>query len=386
MVNPFRRHTGMPPQKFVGRKRELEELERNYQQTHNGSPEHTILYGQYGIGKTSLLIETEKKLKEANTIRISLFPTEDITEICDTILREAQAQLNLKPKTLRERLEALDFTFLGTGAKITLAPVKMNPQSALKAVLSEIYNEVKKGKKEKNGVLVLLFDDLHEITGASGGRILSILSNVMTTLNQQGKNIMFVATGAHDIFQRIRSIHESTVRIFHPLEILPFTKEETAEAVNGAAQSEGKTFEKTVINRIHSISSGIPYYIQLLAYYSFQLAEAENKNKISPSLFNRGFQMALDDLARRKFRDLYETCTSEERVILQIFTETMKKEIPFTQIDKKTKINPSAYLKRLTENNILIKTRRGVYSLQDQMFKEYLQTYKPYQRNGTKKI
>jgi len=374
----------MPPQKFVGRERELKELERNYQQTLQGNPEHTILYGQYGIGKTSLLIETEKRLKKANTIRISLFPTEDITEICDTILREAQAQLNLKPKILRERLEALDFTFLGTGAKITLGPVKMNPQSALKGVVSEIYDEaIKKGKNGKD-TLVLLFDDLHEITGATGGRILSILSNVLTILNQQGKNIMFVATGAHDIFQRIRSIHESTVRIFHPLEILPFTKNETIMAVNDAAQPEGKVFEKTVVNKIHSVSSGIPYYIQILGYYSFQLAEAECKNKITLSLFNRGFQMALDDLARRKFRDLYETCTPEERVILRIFTETKEKEIPFTQIDRKTKINPSVYLKRLTENNILIKTRRGVYSLQDQMFKEYLQTYKPYQRNGTK--
>ena len=55
-VNPFNPRTPVNPDMFVGRLREIERLEAGLVQAKFGSPNHFMLTGERGIGKTSLLL------------------------------------------------------------------------------------------------------------------------------------------------------------------------------------------------------------------------------------------------------------------------------------------------------------------------------------------
>lgn len=373
------RSTGSPPQKFVGRKEELKELKLALEHTKTGMAEHTIMFGSFGIGKTSLLIEFKNRIKDAFAVRIPMYATGDITEICDIILRESRAQLGLKPKKLREHLTHFGFTLLGTGASITLGQVQMNPQSALKGVVHSIYAQL-----PKNATLVLLVDDLHRITGEKGieaKKILSILSNILLMLNQEGNKIMFVGTGSHDIFRIIREHDESSVRVFHPHEIPPLTLDEVKEAVFTPASEEGILFSDKIIKEIYEMSEGNPYYIQILAYYCF---EEESNNKVEKENFERGFIRALNDLAEKEFRGMYEKTSDGAKRILAGMVESKKRFLKHNEIRKFTgkETSPTPYLNELVEKNVIIKEGRGTYRVRDKLFTEYLYTHKPYTRNG----
>jgi len=53
--NPFRPNGIVPPGAFAGRYAELQCLEKVLHQTKNGNPEHFLITGERGIGKSSLL-------------------------------------------------------------------------------------------------------------------------------------------------------------------------------------------------------------------------------------------------------------------------------------------------------------------------------------------
>lgn len=100
--------------------------------------------------------------------------------------------------------------------------------------------------------------------------ILSILQNALVELNLQGKNIMLVATGLEDIFYKIQDKLDSAVRIFEPYLIGPLSYDELCEAINIPSEKQNVTFEEAVLNEIYELSEGIPYYMQILAYNSFE--------------------------------------------------------------------------------------------------------------------
>jgi len=55
-INPFKPNSPVNPGMFVGRIKEVETLERALLQTRVGSPNHFMITGERGIGKTSLLL------------------------------------------------------------------------------------------------------------------------------------------------------------------------------------------------------------------------------------------------------------------------------------------------------------------------------------------
>ena len=379
-TNPFMRSTGNPPKKFVGRTEELKELKRALDYTKSGTPEHTIFFGPFGIGKTSLLIEFQKKVKNANIVFIRLYKTDNITEICDVILRESRLQLEFKEnltKKLRKNLTQVGFTLLGAGASLTLGKVEMNPQSAFKELISGIYDCLPRGS-----IFILMIDDLHRITGKEGGgaaTILSVLSNVLLTLNQKGKKIMFVGTGSYDIFSKLRSYDESSVRVFHPHEIKPLSSEEIIKVIEESTKDYKVEFSKDVMQRIYELSEGIPYYVQILAYYAF---ERQVNKKVTMESFKVAFQEALNELALKEFRKMYDGISLGSRKILAIMAESTERNLRYSELQEGTQGVITSYLDELIKGNAIVREKRGSYRLRDKLFTEYLRTFKPYIQNG----
>src|SRR5438093_1177605 len=54
--NPFRPGSPVPPGMFTGRLSEIATLEKALFQTKNGNPQHVLITGERGIGKSSLLL------------------------------------------------------------------------------------------------------------------------------------------------------------------------------------------------------------------------------------------------------------------------------------------------------------------------------------------
>ena len=381
-MNPFRKRTGIFPSYFTGRKDELKELREIYESTRAGAAGHILIYGPKGIGKTCLLIKFEEQLNNVEgvyTVRVPLVEG-DFNDIYTLIIDKCADALKISEGHFWDNITSLGVNVpLAGGFTVSREIPATSPSVALEKILKTIYLEL----KGENPVLILLFDDLQRIISDNGpSKVLSILQNALVELNLKGMNIMFVATGAHDIFSQIQDHLDSAVRIFEPYELQPLSKEELKEAIVIPAENEGVEFDESVIDLIYELSEGIPYYMQVIAYNCF--ASAVN-GRIKASEFKVSFKRSLNLLAQREFRGMYEKATSEERKILGLMAESDKEVLSYKEIKKGLNLRsePSFWLKTMLDKNLIIKKERGKYHLRDKIFKEYLRALKPYNENGT---
>jgi len=381
-MNPFRKRTGIFPSYFTGRDDELKELTEIYESTRSGAAGHIIIYGPKGIGKTCLLIKFEEQLKDVDgvyPVRIPLVEG-DFDEIYSLIVDKAAENLKISEGHFWDNITSLGVNIpMAGGFTVSRKRPTTSPSVALERILKSIYTEL----TGENPVLILLFDDLQRIIPNKGtNKVLSILQNALVELNLKGMNIMFVATGAHDIFSQIQDHLDSAVRIFEPYELKPLSKEEVNDAISIPADNEGVNFTGAVVDLIYEMSEGIPYYMQVLAYNCF--AEAVDE-EVGINELKQSFPRSLDLLAQREFRGMYEKSTNEERKILGLLAEDQREFLSYTEIKEglKLKSEPSFWLRAMVDKNLIIKKSRGKYCLRDRLFKEYLKTFKPYKENGT---
>lgn len=370
-INPFKRRTGVLPSYFTGRRNELNELKDIFISTKGGDPGNIIIFGPKGIGKTCLLIKFQEEVsdtKEVYAIRIPLVEG-SFTDIYTLIVDKCADSIGTTVTNFWDSIKSMGVNIsYGIGFTVSREIPPTSPSVAIEKILKVIYKKL----KGKDPVLILLFDDLQRILiNEDTQRVLSILQNALTELNLQGLKIMFVATGAYDIFSRIQEHTDSAVRIFDPYELRPLTPKEVAAAINIPSKKQGIEFEPEVLNKINEISEGNPYYIQVIAYNCFELAK--NK-KVTITQYKKAFPTALNFLSQREFRGMYENAANDERKILDIFIQSDSEILSFKEINdhENIKYAPSKVLRTMTEKNLLIKKSRGKYKLRDKMFKEYL--------------
>ena len=380
--NPFRKRTGILPSYFTGRENELNELEKIYNSTKMGVPGHLILYGPKGIGKTSLLLKFQEKITNIDdvySVRIPLIEG-DFEDIYSLIIEKCSDTLDINIGHFWEKISSLgiNIPFIG-GVSVSREIPKTSPAVAFEKILNVIYDEL----GADNPVLILLFDDLQRIMGNDETmKILSILQNALVELNLKGKNIMFVATGSEDIFNKIQDKLDSAVRIFEPYLIGPLSYGEVCDAINIPAEEQSVAFEEDVLKEIYELSNGIPYYMQILAYSCFE--ENNDDDKVTMVEFEKASGYALNILAQREFKSLFSKSTTEERKILCLMAESDETILSYSYIKENANLNsePSALLKNLVNKNMIIKPSRGKYKLKNNLFKLYLQNLRINQETG----
>ena len=380
--NPFRKRTGILPSYFTGRENELNELKKIYNSTKMGVPGHLILYGPKGIGKTSLLLKFQERITNLDgvySVRIPLIGG-NFEDIYSLIIEKCSDTLDINIGHFWEKISSLgiNIPFIG-GVSVSREIPKTSPAVAFEKILNVIYDEL----DSDNPVLILLFDDLQRIMGNDETmKILSILQNALVELNLKGKNIMFVATGSEDIFNKIQDKLDSAVRIFEPYLIGPLSYGEVCDAINIPAEEQSVFFEEDVLKEIYELSNGIPYYMQILAYSCFE--ENNDDDKVTMVEFEKASVYALNILAQREFKSLFSKSTTEERKILCLMAESDKTILSYSHIKENANLNsePSALLKNLVNKNMIIKPSRGKYKLKNNLFKLYLQNLRINQETG----
>ena len=347
-----------------------------------GVPGHLILYGPKGIGKTSLLLKFQEKitnLDDVYSVRIPLIEG-NFEDIYSLIIEKCSDTLDINIGHFWEKISSLgiNIPFIG-GVSVSREIPKTSPAVAFEKILNVIYDEL----GADNPVLILLFDDLQRIMGNDETmKILSILQNALVELNLKGKNIMFVATGSEDIFNKIQDKLDSAVRIFELYLIGPLSYGEVCDAINIPAEEQSVFFEEDVLKEIYELSNGIPYYMQILAYSCFE--ENNDDDKVTMVEFEKASEYALNILAQREFKSLFSKSTTEERKILCLMAESEETILSYSYIKENANLNsePSALLKNLVNKSMIIKPSRGKYKLKNNLFKLYLQNLRINQETG----
>jgi Cdc6-like AAA superfamily ATPase len=314
-----------------GREAKLRQIDRAF----NSEGKHIFIYGDRGVGKTSLA-------RTAALIHSSSDGTPPTIECAKDI-------------TAFQLLRDIAMRCLPAEGLINAATTKRSIKAGIPYLSGEIAQEIKKGTippiNSVNDALaivsyvaqlnqkapIIIVDEFDVIQDEETRRT---FASFMKHISDQEVPIKFIVCGIGDSLDEMIGSHLSTGRYLMPIELDRLPHDARFEIIASAADELGVKVDRETIIRIGHISDGFPYYVHLLGEklfwtiwdddktiiastpQHFEIALREASAEAEPSLkrtyelatqkYNDDYQQVLwavadDSKLRRQMKDVYES-------------------------------------------------------------------------------
>ena len=376
-VNPFKPNYPTDPEYFVGREKEIERFRYNIEQGSLYKLDSMAVLGQWGIGKTSMLIKYKDIIQKDFTqvIPITLSITTDLkdfTKFAQTLLDVFQVQLlkyhgfdnKIRGELSNWTLKKLSLLGLEIESEKT-SPFLTTGSNLLNFKLREIWDKFLK-KSDVRGVVFFL-DDLHNLQNEDEN-VPQVIRDVFQNLVTEGYNYSIIFTARKSYFGEIRELAEPAVRFFDKIVLDPFEENETGEFLNGTMKKSGIDiqFDESTISRIHKLTGGHPYFLSFIGKYSIIY---QKSGLIETKRFELLWKSIFKHITEEKFRKDTENLTGNEMNLLTSIAKCDKETV--TNKDLKGKFHRQ-YFTYLLNKNLISRVGWGRYKLYHPLFKEYL--------------
>jgi len=371
--NPFRPNSIASSSLFQGRKEEMQFIEQSLFQTKNGNPQHFLVEGERGLGKSSLFLMVEQMATGLIPINISdkvnfivinieLDSSQSFFDILKTIAADFKRSLAERDKV--KKLAAGVWDFLSSWEILGVRYHKIDenlvqPYEVLNSLVENFERVIRLANKEIDGILILIDEADRPGEKAALGELVKLLTEKLT--KRGCDQVIIGMTGQPGLISKLRASHESSTRIFTSLTLKPLSDEENKEVViSGLEEANRINKEQTDINEdalklISQLSEGYPHFLQEFAFKAFE--RDVNFRICVEDVKNGAFGQfgALKQLGDKYFNDLYfaQIGSDEYRKVLQAMAQFSDSWV------NREKIKNEITIKDTTLNNALqaLKTR-----------------------------
>ena len=367
------------PGDFVGRKVQLEALRSILQQgLETGTTSSVAVLGDWGIGKSSLLLKFSAACSESGYRMLPVFLS--VSSDLGDYLRFAQSLLDKLAATLatssslaaRLRSEVQNWRL----KRVSLAGFQLDREASpffltsgstlLRHTLAEVWERFLRPAHISGAIFFL--DDLQNFATPNPEAVALALRDQFQSFTIEGLNYSVCFSARTDYFSGIRSFAEPAVRFYDKFYLDPFTLEETDEyvqAVFGSHPDKGHElgawlYEKTL---------GHPYFLAFISRQLLTLAPGtlpEPPTDLWPEIFRQ--------LEREKFRCDMTQLSEKDSELLRAFAREDGEEFGPRQVGQQF---DRVYFRRLEHKGLLVRTGRGRYKVYHPLFKLFLQRLKP---------
>ncbi len=406
--NPFKPNSMAGPGMFSGRFDELQTIEKCLFQTRHGNPQHFLIEGERGIGKSSLLLFVNA-LATGTVAGLSggsysfLVISVDLSQ-CDTvsrIVREIGVGLKgaLSERTqLKEKAKAV-WEFLTNwevlGVRYHREEVNIDEGTLASDLVHSIAGTLESSKGEMDGILILLDEADRPPEDAQLGAFLKLFTERLQ--RKDCGNCVIGMAGLPTLIPKMRASHESSPRVFETMTLAPLERHESSSVVEAGIKIANETnpiqtsISPDALELISVLSEGYPHFIQQFAYCAF---EADRDNSLDATDVVEGAfseNGALAQLGHKYFNKMYfENVTSESyRSVLNAMArhgnEWVNRKVLIEEANVGAFIVGNA-LRALTEREIIIQdsSRRGYYKLPTQSFATWINAIKSVEEKAGK--
>lgn len=371
--NPFRPNSIASSSLFQGRKEEMKFIEQSLFQTKNGNPQHFLIEGERGLGKSSLFLMVEQmatglipiNISEKGNfivINIELDSSQSFFDILKTIAADFKRALAERDKLKKLASGVWDFLSNWEILGVRYHKIDENlvqPYEVLNSLVENFEKIIKLADKEIDGILILIDEADRPGEKASLGELVKLLTEKLT--KRGCDRVILGMTGQPGLISKLKASHESSARIFTSLTLKPLSDEENREVViSGLNEANKINIEQTAIDDealklISQLSEGYPHFLQEFAFKAFE--KDEDFRICTEDVKNGAFGQfgALKQLGDKYFNDLYFTQigSDEYRKVLQAMSQFSDSWV------NREKIKNEITIKDTTLNNALqaLKTR-----------------------------
>jgi Cdc6-like AAA superfamily ATPase len=323
---------------FYGRLKQIEKVV----DTIGERGKHAILYGERGVGKTSL----------AN-ILVEIFPsvictkvTCNRTEKFDSIWRKALKQIKFVNVSngvgfnaaQNKEIQQLDF-FIPTTEEID--------STNLEHIL-----------KNLNNYLLFIFDEFDSI---SDQQTKIKMADTIKAMSDNVQNVSIMIVGIANSVKDLIGEHPSLERCLTQIKMPTMSDEEVTEIVKNGLEKLELSYSEIFLNKIIQYSSGFPHYTHLLSKYSAENCIIEDRSEVSKNDFNKAVSLSIAN-ANESLRLSYQ------KGIFSSYSKTQLENViaacASVKVDEYNCFTVTDVLQKFNANSLKDSTRQSItYSL-----------------------
>ncbi len=240
--NPFRPDKICPPGMFAGRIDELRTIDRCLIQTKHANPQHFLVAGERGIGKSSILlcetfvargmIETNDSSRKLNfiTLEISLSERDDYYNVLKKIATELKRRVDAENKLRAFTMTALDYLsrIEAGGVRFNRNPGSAEPEDIFNRLQDDLVR-VLTSLENHDGMLLLVDEADKAPAEASLGAICKLVTEELT--RRQCDRLCIGLAGLPSLLDTLKASHESSVRLFQTMNLKPLDDDECEQVI-----------------------------------------------------------------------------------------------------------------------------------------------------------
>ena len=354
---------------LLGRQKEVKKLV----QTLNTPGQHVLLYGERGVGKSSLanIVTTILRLLIQREIYVKRCDRADTFE---SILRGPLVSVG-GDLTLTSASEettgnaAVDLKIASGGAGKTYTGNYAVSNSISPSTVAELIHDV---------VGLLVIDEVDAIADPNERRK---LAELIKLLSDAGSSFKVLIVGIAETGSELTAAHPSVQRCLKETKLGRMSVTELKQVVIKGSEKAGLNFTPKVIAAIASLSAGYPHFTHLIALKCAEMAVAEERTDIREVHLNDALELAVED-AEGTLKQDYDRATrstgTEMYRNIVIAAASMKSE-EFTSATLREEIHSltgepisqgslNNFLKRLLSDDgasILRRVSKGMYRFSD---------------------
>lgn len=376
------------PEKFAGREEQVDEIIDSLFQIANNNPKHTIITGDRGIGKSSLLLQT--KLMGAGDNRLpDRLDLDKGLDGFDFVIAWHDADANQTPEDITIGL-LRDLNNVSTNIFDTLKIeldiagfIKVAKKEEKEKSISDLVDEftkriknVHKNLQSKNKYGILLFiDELDRIKPDSGiATFFKLCAEKL--VRDDMKNVAFMTAGITGAIQNLESEHGSIFRTFRDIPLPRLTITEIKKILISGFEITNHTYDNDVFKLAFDISGGYPEPVHLIGS---EMLSVDEDGYIDVSDFNEAKIKLVKDVRRNKLHSILERAGyGKYQLILEAMAKHESQFVPLKHIANEigqAQNQFSTNISNLVQRGVIIKVEKGVYSFLDPLLKEYIRNF-----------
>jgi hypothetical protein len=255
---------------------------------------HILLYGERGIGKTSISnnfwTKYDKFSEPVLVVRVQAYPFDDFSSLWLRVLEELYIVAEHYYKEMRS-----DFTHVSPDI---------------------VRREIQKLPKH---LIPLIIIDEFDLLRAEEAR--NLTANLLKSLHDYGVNVTVLLIGVADNVEELISNHQSLRRVLSLVKLERMSILELNEILDKRLQLTPLSLANDARSAIVGISCGLPYYVQILGKFSAQNAIRDQRLRIILEDVNAAIEDFIID-SGQSFAEDYRRVT-ESRQMGNMFQEVI---------------------------------------------------------------
>lgn len=378
------------PNRFAGRVPQVEEAIDSLFQIANSNPKHTIITGDRGIGKSSLLFQTrlvaqgDNRLPERLGVDLGCeafdfvcashdsAPDQDVGILASGLLRDLESVAGRILKNLKLEITLGGILTVGqkTPEEASIADIVHNFCTQVNKVLGEINNKGKSG-------LLFFIDEMDRLPPECGAATFFKLTTEKLARDGALKT-GFICAGITGAIQEMETEHASIFRVFRDILIPRLEAPEVEQILNDGFRKVGCSYEASIAKKTVALSAGFPEPVHIMGS---EMLSVDSDNHIDDQDFIDAKEKVIKEVRRNKLYSMLQQAGSGRyQDIVNTMAAYEKTYVPVSHISSTLKLEQSQFsvnMGELIKKNIITRVDRGVYCFVDPLLKEYILAFGP---------